>query len=270
MSDYAARARGFLELHSSEAPLLLPNPWDVGSAKLLASLGFKALATTSSGHAASLGRRDGGVSRVEAIAHAAALGAATGLPVNGDFENGFAEDPAGVAETVRLALEAGVPGCSIEDWSGSGIYEIGLAVERIAAAAEVAHGGPVPLVLTARAENHVRGQGDLDDTIARLQAYQEAGADVLYAPGLGDIAEIRAVLDSVQRPVNVLAWPGLPPVAELAEAGVSRVSIGGGFAFAAYGALVEAAIELREEGTYRYLAHTRLGAKATREAFSDA
>jgi 2-methylisocitrate lyase-like PEP mutase family enzyme len=268
MSDHAATARHFLELHTSESPLLLPNPWDLGSAKLLASLGFKALATTSSGHAASLGRLDGGVSRSEAIEHAAAIGASVGLPVNGDFENGFADEPAGVAETVQLALEAGVAGCSIEDWSGSAIYELAHARERITAAAEAAHAGSTPLVLTARAENHLHGRDDLNDTIARLQAYQEAGADVLYAPGLSELADIRAVLESVERPLNVLAKPGLPAIAELAQEGVSRVSVGGGFAFAAYGALVEAATELRDHGEYRYVERARVGGKAAHAAFS--
>src|SRR5262249_43711826 len=158
--------------------------WDLGSARLLAWLGFRALATTSGGFAASLGRLDGNVAREEAIAHARAVAEATGLPVNGDFENCFADDPAGGAQTGELALEAGVVGCSVEDWSGREIYDIGLAAERVAAAAEAAHAGPVHLVLTARAENHARGRHDLDDTIARMMAYQEAGADVLFAPRL--------------------------------------------------------------------------------------
>jgi 2-methylisocitrate lyase-like PEP mutase family enzyme len=257
--DRAALARRFLELHTTETPLLLPNPWDLGSAKLLASLGFKALATTSSGFAASLGRLDGNVSREEAVAHAATLTQATGLPVNGDFEHCFADDPDGVAETVRQAVAAGVVGCSVEDWSGERLYEAGPATERVAAAAEAAHRGPVELVLTARAENHLRGVDDLDDTIARLLAYQEAGADVLYAPGLRSIEQIRAVLEAVDRPLNVLTAPGLPSVAELAAAGVSRVSVGGAFAFAAYGALLDAATELRDDGTYGYLERARHG-----------
>jgi len=259
MSDQAETARHFLELHASETPLLLPNPWDLGSAKLLAWLGFKALASTSGGFAASLGRLDGNVTREEAVAHAGALAAATGLPVNGDFENCFAEDPAGVAETVTLALAAGIAGCSIEDWSGHEIYDVDVAAERVAAAAEVAHAGPVHMVLTARAENHFHGRSDIDDTIVRLRAYQDAGADVLYAPGLSSMEEITAVLDSVERPVNVLAWPGVPPIAELAKAGVSRVSVGSAFAAVAYGALVEAATELRDAGTYGYLEHAARG-----------
>src|SRR5436305_961335 len=167
-----------MALHHGSSPLLMPNPWDIGSARLLESLGFEALATTSSGFAATLGRVDGSVTRDEAIAHSAAIVAAAGLPVSADLENGFADDPADVAETVRLALGAGLAGCSIEDWSGDAIYERGQAVERIGAAAEAAHAGAVHLVLTARAENHIRGRDDLADTIARLQAFQEAGADV--------------------------------------------------------------------------------------------
>ncbi len=269
MSDPAAQAQSFLALHHSERPLLLPNPWDLGSAKLLASLGFKALATTSGGFAASLGRADGAVSREEAIAHARAVTEASGLPVNGDFENGFGDEPAAVAETVALALAAGIAGCSVEDWSGSEIYPREIAVERVAAAAEATHGGQARLVLTARAENHIRGRDDLADTIARLQAYQEAGADVLYAPGIKRIEDIRSVLASVEKPLNVLALPGVPPVAELAEAGVSRVSVGGAFASVAYAALLQAATELRDAGTYSYLEAAKTGASATRAAFAE-
>src|SRR3954451_17398285 len=176
----------------------MPNPWDLGSAKLLESLGFEALATTSSGFAATLGRADGRVTRDEALAHAAELAAATELPVSADLENCFADDPAGVAETIRLAVDAGLAGASVEDYSGRDddpIYPAGLATERVAAAAEAAHAGPVRLVLTGGAENHVHGRDDLADTIARLQAYQEAGADVLFAPGLKRAEDIRAVVD---------------------------------------------------------------------------
>jgi 2-methylisocitrate lyase-like PEP mutase family enzyme len=269
MSDRADTAAGFLELHATERPLLLPNPWDLGSARLLAWLGFKALATTSGGFAASLGRLDGSVGREEAVAHAAALGEATGLPVNGDFENCFADDPAGVAETVALARQAGIAGCSVEDWSGSELYAPRLAAERVAAAAEAAHAGPARLVLTARAENHFHGRHELGDTIERLLSYQEAGADVLYAPALRDADQIRAVLDAVDRPLNVLVWPGVPPIAELGEMGVSRVSVGSTFAFAAYGALVEAARELREAGTYDFLERARVGFfEGAKEAFT--
>ena len=270
MNDQADIASRFLDLHTTERPLLLPNPWDLGSGRLLAWLGFKALATTSGGLAASLGRLDGSVRREEAITHAAALSDVSGLPVNGDFENCFADDPAGVAETVGLARDAGIAGCSVEDWSGSELYGRGLAAERVTAAAEAAHAGPERLVLTARAENHLRGRHELDDTIERLLAYQEAGADVLYAPGLRDIDQIRAVLDAVDRPLNVLVWRGLPPIAELGEIGVSRVSVGSTFAFAAYGALLDAARELRESGTYDFLERARRGFfEGARDAFAD-
>jgi 2-methylisocitrate lyase-like PEP mutase family enzyme len=270
MPDQVMLARRFLELHAGERPLLLPNPWDAGSARLLASLGFEALATTSSGSAATLGRLDGSLSRDEALAHAAAIAGATELPVSADLENGFADEPDAVAETVRLAIDAGLAGCSIEDSTGdeaAPIYDAALAAQRIAAAARAAHAGPVRLVLTARAENHLHGRDDLDDTIARLRSYGEAGADVLYAPGLGRIDDIRRVVAEVGRPVNVLAVPGAPPVAELAAAGVRRISVGGAFAFAALGAVVEAARELREDGTYGYLERSRAGSKAARAAF---
>jgi 2-methylisocitrate lyase-like PEP mutase family enzyme len=270
MPDQVTLAKRFLELHAGERPLLMPNPWDAGSARLLASLGFEALATTSSGFAATLGRLDGSVSRDEALAHSAAIVAATDLPVSADLENGFADHPDDVAETVRLAIDAGLAGCSIEDFTGdetSPMYDAGLAAERIAAAAEAAHAGPVHVVLTARAENHIRGRDDLDDTIARLRSYGEAGADVLFAPGLTRVEDIRRVVAEVGRPVSVLASPGVPPVGELAEAGVKRVSVGGAFAFAALGAVVEAARELREDGTYGYFARSRTGGQAARAAF---
>lgn len=269
----AEQAEHFLALHAGQRLLQLPNPWDVGSAKLLAALGFEALATTSSGYAATLGRLDGAVSRDEALDHAAALAAATELPVSADLENGFADDPAGVAETVRLALGAGLAGCSVEDYSGdqaAPIYDIGLATERVAAAAEVAHGGSVHLVLTGRAENHIHGRPDLADTIARLQAYQEAGADVLYAPGLTSTEDIRQLVASVDRPVNVLARPGAPSIEELEALGVRRVSVGGAFAFAALGAMVQAARELREQGTYGFTERAGAGVRAVRSAFGSA
>jgi 2-methylisocitrate lyase-like PEP mutase family enzyme len=265
------RAARFLQLHAGAQPLLIPNPWDAGSARLLVSLGFDALATTSAGFAATLGRLDGGVTRDEAIAHSAAIVAAVPeTPVSADLENGFADDPAGVAETVRLAIEAGLAGCSVEDFAGRAddpIYAAGLAAERVAAAAETAHAGPVHIVLTARAENLIRGHNDVADTIARLQAYQEAGADVLYAPGLQSLDDIRAVVSSVDRPVNVLALPNAPTIAELAAVGVKRVSVGGAFTFAALGAVVEAARELRENGTYGFWKGAGAGSKAARAAF---
>jgi len=270
MPDHAARATRFLELHRQEQPLLLANAWDVGSAKLLVSLGFQALATTSSGYAASLGRLDYGVSREEALAHAAALVGATDAPVSADLEDCFATDQAGVAETVRLALDAGLAGCSIEDWSAAEqrLYDRDEAAERVAAAAQAAHAGPVHLVLTARAENYLRANPDLGDTIARLQAYQQAGADVLYAPALDRPEDLRELLASVDLPVNVLARRHTPPVAQLAALGVKRVSVGGGFAFTAYGAAVEAARELLTGGTYGFSEMVAVGAKAARTAFA--
>jgi len=269
MSPQQEKAEQFLRLHRKGDPLLMPNAWDVGSAAVLASLGFKALATTSSGHAATLGRLDGAVTRDEAIAHAATLSGSTELPVSADLENGFADDPDGVLDTIARARGAGLAGCSVEDYSGSHLYELGLARERVEAAAEAAHSGPVRLVLTARAENHIRGRDDLADTIARLQAYQEAGADVLFAPGIRRAEEIRQVVESVDRPVSVLAVPGVPSTAELAGLGVARVSVGGAFAFAALGALVEAATELRDSGTYAYLERSATGGRAARKAFSE-
>jgi 2-methylisocitrate lyase-like PEP mutase family enzyme len=241
----------FLALHTPGEPLLIPNPWDVGSAKLLASLGFQALATTSAGFAMTLGRFDGSVSRDEALEHAAALVESVDVPVSADLENGSAE--------------AGLAGCSIEDFSGQDIYPFELAVERVAAAAEAADG---KVVLTARAENHLRGRPDLDDTIARLQAFQQAGADVLYAPALSDIDQIRTLVSSVDRPVNVLAMPDGPTVAELAGAGVARVSVGHLFAFAALGAVVEASRELLDQGTYSFTADAGVASAAVRKAFS--
>jgi 2-methylisocitrate lyase-like PEP mutase family enzyme len=267
MTDLAER---FLSLHKTDRPLLMPNPWDRGSAKLLESLGFEALATTSSGFAATLGRLDGRVTREEAIAHAADVVDAVEVPVSADLENCFADDPAGVAQTVRLALDAGLAGCSVEDYGGpesDTIYDAGLAAERVAAAAEAAHSGPRKLVLTARAENHIHGRDDLADTIARLQSYQDAGADVLFAPGLRDLDTIRELVSSVALPVNVLALPGMPSVAELGAGGASRISVGGAFAFAAYGAAAAAGRELLESGTYGYWETAGAGAKAAHEAF---
>src|SRR6516225_9619982 len=265
MISQAGKAQRFLTLHRPGQPLLMPNPWDLGSAKLLASLGFQALATTSSGFAATLGRNDGSVSRDEALVHAAVIVAATDLPVSADLENGYADEPDAVAETIRLGLDVGLAGGSVEDFTGQDddpIYGHQVAAERVAAAAQAAHEGPVRFVLTARAENYLYGRRDLADTIARLQAYQEAGADVLYAPGLRDIADIRRLVREVDRPVNVLAIGGAPPVPELAEAGVARISVGGAFAFAAVGALVEAATELRDQGTYGYAATSAVGREA--------
>jgi 2-methylisocitrate lyase-like PEP mutase family enzyme len=255
MAPLTGRAAEFLALHRPGEPLLQPNAWDAGSARVLASLAFQAIATTSSGFAATLGRADGAATRDEVLEHCRRLAEAVTIPVAADTENGYADDPAGVAETVSLAAGTGLAGCSIEDFSGGPngeIYDLELARDRIAAAAEAAHGTGSQLVLTARAENHIRGRQDLPDTIRRLQAYQEAGADVLFAPGVLDVGDIRTIVQSVDRPVNVLPGRGCVPVAALAEAGVARISVGGGFAYAALAALVDAATELRDHGTYGY------------------
>lgn len=243
----AARAR-FRRLHE-DGIFVIPNPWDIGSARILAAAGFPALATTSAGFAWSLGRPDQSVTRDELVRHVAGLAAATDLPVAVDGERLFADDPGGVRETVRLLAEAGAAGCSIEDWDPARgrIDEAALAAERVAAAAEAAHEGDA-LVLTARAENHLHGVADLDDTIARLVAYRDAGADVVYAPGLREPDDIRAVVEAVGIPVNVLVLPGCPTVAELGSLGVRRVSTGSLLARAAYGALETAAATLAEAG----------------------
>jgi 2-methylisocitrate lyase-like PEP mutase family enzyme len=260
----------FLALHAKGAPLLLANAWDQGSAKLLAALGFQALATTSSGHAGTLGRLDGAVTRDEALEHAAAIVAATDVPVSADLEDCFATDPADVAETVTRAAATGLAGCSVEDFTRDReqpILELALAAERVAAAADAAHSGPARIVLTARAENYLHGRRDLADTIARLQAYQEAGADVVYAPGLVDLDEIRTVVAAVDRPVNVLALPGAPSVARLADAGVQRISVGGAFFYVALGGVVEAGRELLDHGSYDFWDRARAGAGVARPAF---
>ncbi|HTT87383.1 MAG TPA: isocitrate lyase/phosphoenolpyruvate mutase family protein [Acidimicrobiales bacterium] len=270
MATQTEKARLFLALHRRATPLLLPNPWDTGSARLLASLGFEALATTSSGVAATLGRLDGSLTRDEALDRARAIVEATDLPVSADLENGFADDPAEVADTVRRALEAGLAGLSVEDASrrpDEPVYELELAVDRVAAAAEAAHGGTVPAVLTARAENHLHGRRDLADTINRLQRYQQAGADVLFAPGVDDAGDIRRIVESVDRPVNVLARPGVPPVPALEALGVRRISVGGAFAFAALGAAAQAARQLLEDGTYGYFELAQIGTGAARGCF---
>src|SRR3954447_13288492 len=246
MTSSPNRTAAFLALHRKGDPLLQPNAFDLGSARLLASLGFAAIATTSSGFAATLGRRDGTVSRDDVLAHCRAMAAAVDIPVAADTENCFADDPEGVAETVRLVATTGLGGCSVEDYgreSGE-TYDRGLAVERVAAAAETAHGAGGRLVLTARAEARLHG-GELGEAIQRLQAYQEAGADVLFAPGLRTASDIRAVLSSVDQPVNVLVGAGSPPIAELAALGAARISVGGSFAWTGYDALLSSATPLR-------------------------
>ena len=248
----------------------MPNPWDVGSARLLAHLGFRALATTSSGYAATLGRLDGAVTRDEAIGHGGLVAAAVDVPVSADLENCFADEPDGVAETIGLAVGVGLSGASVEDFTGDRsdpVYPIDLAVARVTAAAEAAHRDG-PFVLTARAENHLRGRDDLDDTIDRLQRYRAAGADVVYAPGLTDPAQIRRVVESVDAPVNVLALPNAPTVPELADLGVARVSVGGAFATAAFAAVVEAGRELLDQGTYGYWRGVSAHGGEVRAAFS--
>ncbi|MHB8671326.1 MAG: isocitrate lyase/PEP mutase family protein [Acidimicrobiales bacterium] len=265
------KAERFRALHEGPDPLLLANPWDPGSAKILTALGYRALATTSGGSAAALGKLDGQITRDEALTHAAAVVAATDLPVSADLERGFADRPEGVAATIRDALATGLAGGSIEDSTAQGpkgsIYDLALAAERVAAAAEVAHGGDAQFVLTGRCENYLHGRPDLAETIARLQAYQEAGADVLFAPGVSDADDIRQIVVSVDRPVNVLVVPGVPPVAELAALGVARISIGGAFAYAALSALVAAAREFKDQGTYGFAGTIRTGLLAAREAF---
>jgi 2-methylisocitrate lyase-like PEP mutase family enzyme len=255
MTDAVADRRArFRALHAGTELFLMPNPWDVGSARLLASCGFEALATTSAGFAWSIGKHDQQVSRDELVGHVASLTAATDLPLNVDSERCYPDDPGGVAEAVALLAAAGAAGFSIEDYdpASDSIDSVGVAAARVAVAAEAAHGLSDPMVLTGRAENHIRGVDDLEDTIARLIAYREAGADVAYAPGLSDLDRITAVVDAVQIPVNVLALPDGPTVAELASVGVRRVSTGGALAAAAYGALVAGAQELQNDGISRY------------------
>ena len=267
----AEKAGHFRELHklppTAGAPVhpagtgafIMPNPWDTGSARILAGLGFEALATTSAGFAFSAGRRDGGVTREEVLAHCREIAEATALPVAADLENCFGDDPKTVAETIRLAAATGIVGGSVEDASGDDrrpIYDHAQAVERVAAAVEAARALPFPFTLTARAENFLHGRPDLEDTIRRLQAFAAAGADVLFAPGLPSLEAIKAVCAAVApRPVNVLAGiKGLSfPVAELGAAGVRRISLGGALTRFAYGALIAAAREMKDLGTFTFV-----------------
>lgn len=264
----AARAAAFRELHARPGAFVIPNPWDAGSARILASMGFQALATTSAGLAHALGLRDGAASRAETLANARAIVDATPLPVSADLGNGFGDAPEAAAGTIRLAAEAGLVGGSIEDASGGPtrpIYPFDQAVERVAAAVEAARALPFPFVLTARAENFLHGKTDLDDTIRRLQAYERAGADVLYAPALPGLDAVRAVCAAVSRPVNVLAGGrGNPTAAALAGAGARRISLGSGLSRAALGALVRAAREIKELGTSGFLADALPYAEANR------
>ncbi|HYY06862.1 MAG TPA: isocitrate lyase/phosphoenolpyruvate mutase family protein [Candidatus Limnocylindria bacterium] len=239
------KAAAFRALHEGE-PFVIPNPWDAGSARVLEALGFRALATTSSGFAFTLGRLDGTATLEEVVSHVWALVAATSLPVSVDLENGY-DDP---ARAISLVAEAGAVGGSIEDYDPDGsLYPVDVAVERVAAAVEAARGLGFPFMVTARAENHIRGNPDLDDTIARLQAYERIGADVLYAPGLAGVDEIRAVCSAVSRPVNVLARPNLS-ASDIAGAGARRISVGGALAWAAVGGFVAAAERIRDAGDF--------------------
>lgn len=261
MLSQADKAKAFRALHEAPGTFVIPNPWDVGSAKVLAGLGYKALATTSSGMAWSMGLLDGQVTRDALLEHCRLLAEATDLPLAADIEDGFADTPEGVAETSRLGAEAGLVGGSIEDWcppsrnnGEARMRPLGEAVERVVAAVEAVRALPHDFVLAARAENHIRGVTDLADTITRLQAFQEAGADVLYAPGLQTLDDIRSVVQSVDRPVNILMGgaTGLHTVAELTEIGVKRISLGGAFANAAMSAFLRAAKEVMEQGTFTF------------------
>jgi 2-methylisocitrate lyase-like PEP mutase family enzyme len=257
MRTQADKGEAFRALHERDGAFIIPNPWDVGTARLLARFGFEALATTSAGYAFSVGKRDNTIGRDAMLAHTATIVSATDLPVSADLENGFGDEPAAVAETVRRAAEVGLVGCSIEDATmrpDDPIYDHDFAVERVRAAAEAARALPFPFTLTARAENYVVGRLDLDDTIRRLRAYQAAGADVLYAPGLFRADDIATVVGSVERPLNVLM--GLAGVrldlATLAGLGVKRVSVGSSLARTALGAFLRAAQEMCEHGTFTF------------------
>jgi 2-methylisocitrate lyase-like PEP mutase family enzyme len=247
------KGAAFRDLHEGE-PFVIPNPWDAGTAKVLAAHGFEALATTSAGFAFTLGRLDGDVTLDEVIDHTRLLARATDLPVSVDLENGYGRSPQEAARAIRSAAEAGAVGGSIEDYDPGGeIYPLEEAVERVVAAAEAARGLDFPFTFTARAENHFRGNPDLDDTIARLQAYEGAGADVLYAPALRSVEEIGAVCGALSKPVNVLASPTKLSFAEIAAAGAQRVSVGGWLAWAAAGALADAAEQIRDHGDFSAL-----------------
>jgi 2-methylisocitrate lyase-like PEP mutase family enzyme len=241
----------FRALHEG-APFVIPNPWDAGSARVFAALGFQALASTSSGFAFTLGRVDGNVTLDEVAEHTAALDQATDLPVSVDLENGYGDSPEEAALAITRVAEAGAVGGSIEDYDGTSLYEFEHAVERVAAAAEAAHALPFPFAFTSRAENHIRGNPDLDDTITRLQAFEAAGADVLYAPGLATPDEIRQVCEAVTKPVNVLARTTLT-FDEIAGAGAQRISVGGSLTWTAVDALVKAAETIRDGGDFSVL-----------------
>ena len=258
MKTQEVKGRVFRDLHYRDSAFVIPNPWDIGSARILAGTGFEALATTSVGYANSIGRQDHGVTRNEMIAHAATLAAATELPVSADLENGFGDDPETVAETIRMAAGAGLAGCSIEDSTNRDddpIYSFEHSVDRIRAAVEQVRNLPFPFMLTARSENYLHGRKDLADTIKRLQAFQEAGADVLYAPGITDVKEIASLIAAVDRPVNVLAgMQGVHfNVDELSRIGAKRISVGGALTRIAFAAVIRAAREMKEQGTFTFV-----------------
>ncbi|HVE56746.1 MAG TPA: isocitrate lyase/phosphoenolpyruvate mutase family protein [Pyrinomonadaceae bacterium] len=250
------KARAFKALHEKTGAFIIPNPWDLGSARLLLGMGFEALATTSGGFAHSLGRLDGATTLDETIEHCRLLCASTDLPVSADLENCFADEPEKAAATILRAAQAGVVGGSIEDYTrdpANPIYEFGLAVERVQAAAEAAHSLDFPFLLTARAENFLHGRDDLDDTIRRLQAFEAAGADVLYAPGLKTIEEVRLVTSALSKPLNVLApFVKDATITQLADAGAKRISVGGALARAAISALVRAGLEMKNQGSFEW------------------
>jgi 2-methylisocitrate lyase-like PEP mutase family enzyme len=273
MKTTLEKAAAFRALHERPGAFVIPNPWDAGTARLLASLGFEALATTSLGLANSLGRVDGtnGVSRAQVIENCRVIAAATDLPVNADLENGYAHEPRAAAEIIRLAAGAGISGGSIEDATGETdkpIYDFQQAVERVQAAVEVARALPVPFLLTARAENLLHGRLDLDDTIRRLQAFEKAGADVLYAPGVRDLATIKTVVSSVSKPVNVVMSAADPDltVAQLAGVGVKRISVGGALSRLALAAFLKGAREMAERGAFTWMRDT-VSSKELKDVF---
>lgn len=260
MRSQADKGADFQALHQADGLFVLPNPWDIGSARMLAAMGYRALATTSAGMAWSMGLGDSGVSFASLMEHCRMLSSATDLPLAADLEDCFAATPEGVGDAIRDSAKAGLVGGSVEDWApgrngeAAGIRGIEAAAERVQAAAEAAKGLNFPFTLSARAENHIRGVTNLADTIQRLQAYQEAGADVLYAPGLRTLEDIASVVRAVDRPLNVLmgSATGLFTLAQLAEIGVKRVSLGGAFAGAAYNAFLRAAMEVKEQGSFTF------------------
>lgn len=257
----------FIKLHEAETAWVIPNPWDVGSAKLLQGLGFKALATTSSGFAYTLGRADGEVTLEEKLQHCKSIAGATNIPVNADFENGFAEDAMAVAANIKRLAETGIAGCSIEDYSRDEhvLYDFSRAVERVQAAAEAIAELNIPIQLTARAENLLRGVDDLDDTIARLKAFESAGADVLYAPGISTLQQLQRVTSELEKPFNVLAsFIPTASVAEFSAAGANRISVGGSLNYAAINPVIVAGKEMLGQGSFHWLDSAVKGAELKR------